>query len=247
MIKINNLTKVYGKKIVLDNVSLEIFDGETLAIIGSSGCGKSTLLRLLIRLEDPTSGKIFIDNQDISRLSEDGLIRLRERIGMVFQSSALFDSLTVFENVAFALREHAMLSKKELERIVLEKLELVELRGIENLMPHELSGGMQKRVSVARALAFTPKIILYDEPTTGQDPITSVAIEKLINKLSKELKVTSILVTHQLTTVFRTASRIVMLHKGKFIETGNVEETRKSKNEIVESFITAGLNNNLVV
>jgi phospholipid/cholesterol/gamma-HCH transport system ATP-binding protein len=247
MIKIVNLSKFYGKKKVLDNISFDILDGETLAIIGPSGCGKSTLLRLLIRLDEPTNGKIYIDGQDISRLSEDGLIRLRERIGMVFQSSALFDSLTVFENVAFALREHEKHSEIEIEKIVKEKLEVVELKGVEDLLPYELSGGMQKRVGVARALAFSPKIILYDEPTTGLDPITSVTIENLINKLSKELKVTSILVTHQLTTVFRTSSRIVMLHEGKFIETGTVDETKKSKNEIVRSFITAGLNSNLMV
>ena len=226
---------------VLDNVSLEVPEGVTLAIIGPSGCGKSTLLRLILRLEEPTAGKIIIENQDISRLSEEGLIKLRQKIGMVFQSSALFDSLTVFENVAFALREHTQLTEREIGRIVSQKLELVELYKKENLMPQELSGGMQKRVSIARALAFDPKIILYDEPTTGLDPITSTTIENLMNKLSRELKVTSIIVTHQLSTIFRTADRIIMLDQGQFIESGTVEETKRTKDPVIHKFITAGL------
>lgn len=241
MIKISSLTKKYGDLVVLNKVSLEIPDGQTLAIIGPSGCGKSTLLRLLIRLEEPTSGSISIDNQDISRLSDEGLIRLRERMGMVFQSSALFDSLTVGENVAFALREHNKHSEREIKRIVRDKLALVELSGKEELMPSELSGGMQKRVSIARALAFDPKYILYDEPTTGLDPITSTTIEKVINKLAKDIKVTSIVVTHQLSTVFRTADRIMMLDNGKLIESGSVQETRSSKNPVIKEFIQAGL------
>ena len=241
MIKIINLRKVYDRLVVLDNVSLEVPEGVTLAIIGPSGCGKSTLLRLVLKLEEPTAGKIIIENQDISRLSEEGLIKLRQKIGMVFQSSALFDSLTVFENVAFALREHAQLTEREIGRIVSQKLELVELYKKENLMPQELSGGMQKRVSIARALAFDPKIILYDEPTTGLDPITSTTIENLMNKLSRELKVTSIIVTHQLSTIFRTADRIIMLDQGKFIESGTVEETKRTKDPVIHKFITAGL------
>ena len=160
---------------------------------------------------------------------------------MVFQHSALFDSLNVFENVAFALREHSSLSEQEIKRIVREKLMMVELEGAENLMPSELSGGMQKRVSIARALAFDPQIILYDEPTTGLDPITSVTIENLMIKLGRELKVTSIIVTHVLQTVYRVADRIVMLHEGKFIETGTPEETKKTTNPIVAKFITGGL------
>jgi len=241
MIKIINLKKVYDSLVVLDNVSLEVPEGVTLAIIGPSGCGKSTLLRLILRLEEPTAGKIIIENQDISRLSEEGLVKLRQKIGMVFQSSALFDSLTVFENVAFALREHAQLTEREIGRIVSQKLELVELYKKENLMPQELSGGMQKRVSIARALAFDPKIILYDEPTTGLDPITSTTIENLMNKLSRELKVTSIIVTHQLSTIFRTADRIIMLDQGQFIESGTVEETKRTKDPVIHKFITAGL------
>jgi len=239
MIKITNLTKIYGDLTVLDNISLDIPDGKTLAVIGTSGCGKSTLLRLILALEEPTKGTIAIDGKVISRLSEEGLVKIRKMIGMVFQSSALFDSMSVFENIAFPLREHLKLSETEISRIVNSKLDMVELSGKGNLMPSELSGGMQKRVSIARALANDPKIILYDEPTTGLDPITSTTIENLINKLAAGLKVTSIIVTHQLSTIFRTAHRIIMLDKGKFIDSGTVDETKKSNNPVVYKFINA--------
>jgi len=241
MINIKNLTKQFNSHKVIDNISFDINDGETLAIIGPSGCGKSTFLRLLLRLEDPTAGKIFIDGQDIGALDEERLVLVRQKLGMVFQSSALFDSLSVFENIAFALREHTKKGETEIMRIVSEKLSFVGLSGKEQLMPSELSGGMQKRVSIARALAFSPKIILYDEPTTGLDPITSTNIENLMNKLSKELKVTSIVVTHQLSTIFRTASRIVMLDNGKIILGGTVSEVKKSVNPTIREFISAGL------
>jgi phospholipid/cholesterol/gamma-HCH transport system ATP-binding protein len=241
MIKLKNLSKYFGNLKVLEGINFDIQEGESLAIIGPSGCGKSTLLRLLIRIELPTSGAVVIDGMDIHRLSEEGLINLRKNIGMIFQSSALFDSMNVFENVAFALREHTTLSEREISKIVKEKLKMVDLEGTQELMPAELSGGMQKRVSIARALAFDPKIILYDEPTTGLDPITSVNIENLMLKLSRELKVTSIIVTHVLQTVYRVAKRIVMLHDGKFIETGTPEETKRATNPIVRKFITGGL------
>jgi len=241
MIKLKDLTKYFGKLKVLEGVDLEIPDGESLAVIGPSGCGKSTLLRLLIRLEEATSGSITINKTDISRLSEEGLINLRKNIGMIFQSSALFDSMSVFENVAFALRQHARLSEREIGRIVREKLKMVDLEGTQDHMPSELSGGMQKRVSIARALAFDPKIILYDEPTTGLDPITSVNIENLMIKLSRDLKVTSVIVTHVLQTVYRVANRIVMLHDGKFIQTGTPQETQRTADPVVRKFITGGL------
>lgn len=241
MIKLRDLTKYFGGLKVLEGINLEIPDGESLAVIGPSGCGKSTLLRLLIRLEEPTSGSVTIDKMDISRLSEEGLINLRKNIGMIFQSSALFDSMNVFENVAFALRQHANLSEREIGKIVREKLKMVDLEGTQDYMPSELSGGMQKRVSIARALAFDPKIILYDEPTTGLDPITSVNIENLMIKLSRELRVTSVIVTHVLQTVYRTANRIVMLHDGKFIQTGTPQETQRTTDPVVRKFITGGL------
>jgi len=242
LISIKNLTKSFNNKLVLDNVSMEINEGETLAIIGASGCGKSTLLRLLIGLDPPDSGSILVEGQDVCRASEAGLRKIRKKIGMVFQSSALFDSLSVSDNVLFGLHEqHIQLSESELKKVVYEKLGLVELEGTEELMPGELSGGMQKRVSLARAIAYSPKILLYDEPTTGLDPITSTAIEKLINKLKNELKVTSIVVTHQLTTIFRTASRIVMLHEGKIFPVGTKEDALNSKNPVIKDFIQAGL------
>jgi phospholipid/cholesterol/gamma-HCH transport system ATP-binding protein len=241
MIKLVDLTKYFDKLRVLEGISYEIPEGESLAVIGPSGCGKSTLLRLLIRLDRPTSGKILIDNRDVEKLGLEEVIKLRKRIGMIFQSSALFDSMNVFDNVAFGLRQHGEYSKKELDKIVKEKLAMVGLERTEDLMPDELSGGMQKRVSIARALAFDPKIILYDEPTTGLDPITSVTIEDLMIKLKRELKVTSIIVTHVMQTVNRVAGKIVLLHEGKFIKCGTPEETARSSNPIVKRFITGGL------
>jgi phospholipid/cholesterol/gamma-HCH transport system ATP-binding protein len=240
MIKIRGLHKSFNDCPVINGVDLDIPDGQTLAVIGPSGCGKSTLLKLLIRLEEATAGTISINNQDVSQLDEEGLIRLREKVGMIFQYGALFDSLTVYENVAFALREHTRLTEREIGRIVKEKLRLVEMEGTEALMPEELSGGMQKRVGIARALAFDPTIILYDEPTTGLDPITSVTIENLMVKLSRELKATSVLVTHVLQTVQRVANRVIMLSDGKFIELGSPEQAVKSSEPIVKRFITGG-------
>lgn len=241
MIKLTKLTKYFGALKILENANYDISDGESLAIIGPSGCGKSTLLRLMIGLESLDSGAIKIDNLEVSRLSEEGLLNFRKKIGMVFQSSALFDSLNVFENVAFALREHANLSEREITRVVKEKLSLVDLEGIESHLPSELSGGMQKRVSIARALAFNPKIILYDEPTTGLDPITSVNIEDLMLKLNRQLKVTSVIVTHVMQTVYRVASKVVMLHDGSFIDCGSPDDTKKIANPVVKKFITGGL------
>ncbi len=241
MIKIKNLKKYFDNNKVLDGIDMEIPDGATYSIIGPSGCGKSTLLRLLIRLADPTAGTILINNQDVSRLSGERLIELRKKIGMIFQTSALFDSLNVYENVAFALREHTNYPESKIRDIVKKKLTMVNLEGTENLMPSELSGGMQRRVCIARALAFDPKIILYDEPTTGLDPITAVTIENLMIKLTKELKVTSIVVTHVLQTVYRTSDRIFLLDKGKFVDAGSPEQTQKSKDPVIKKFITGGL------
>lgn len=240
MIKLKNLTKYFGSVKVLENITCDIPDGDFLAVIGPSGCGKSTLLRLLVRIEEPTAGSVFINGYDIAQLGEEELIKLRQKIGMIFQFGALFDSLSVFENVAFALREHARLGEREISRIVREKLKMVELEGTENLMPSELSGGMQKRVGIARALVYGPSIILYDEPTTGLDPVTSVNIENLMIKLSRELKTTAIVVTHVMQTVYRVSKRIVMLHEGKFIEVGSPEQAQRAENPIVKKFITGG-------
>ena len=243
MIKALNITRRFGNKTVLDDVSFEVPKGQKLAVIGPSGCGKSTLLRLLVRLDEPNSGSVFINDVSLSRLRDEELMKVRRTIGMVFQSSALFDSMSVFENVAFGLRQQRILSEDEISKRVMEKLEMVELPGTGDLMPSELSGSMQKRVSLARAIAADPAIILYDEPTTGLDPVTSTMIEDLMNKLTRELKATAIIVIHQLSTIFRTSDRVVMLHEGKFIEAGTVEETKNSGNSIIHNFITGGLQN----
>ncbi|MFH1428142.1 MAG: ABC transporter ATP-binding protein [Candidatus Margulisiibacteriota bacterium] len=238
MIEIKNVYKTFNHdKPVLNGVSLTIPEGDTVAVIGTSGCGKSTLLRAIIGLEPVTSGAILIDGQDITRLNDKDRDELRKQFGFVFQSSALFDSLTVGDNIAFHLREHTKLPEWQIKRIVAEKLEMVGLPGIEDLMPAELSGGMQKRISLARAIAHNPKVLLYDEPTTGLDPVRSTSIENLINKLNNELKVTSILVTHQLSTIFRCSQRITMLNEGSIIEAGTPEETLKSKDPVIYNFI----------
>ena len=239
MIEIENVVKEFNGNRPLNGVNLKVKKGETVAVIGPSGCGKSTLLRLIIRLFPPTSGRIIIESKDIAQIETQEINELRQRIGMIFQSSALFDSLTVRENVAFGLREQKKLSEKDIEKKVAQKLEMVELEGKEDLMPSELSGGMQKRVSLARALAVDPEIVLYDEPTTGLDPITAVAIENLILDLHEKLKITAIVVTHQLSTVFRIADRITMLHSGKIIEVGTPEEAKKATDPVIKNFINA--------
>ncbi len=241
MISIKNLTKRYGTRNVLDDISLDIPEGQRISVIGPSGCGKSTLLRMVIRLSRPTNGKILINGTDIVRIRESEIMKVRAGMGMVFQSSALFDSMNVLENVAFGLRQNTRMTETEIRKRVAQCLEMVELPGTEGLMPSELSGGMQKRVSLARAVAASPKIILYDEPTTGLDPVTSTVIEDLMNKLSREMKATTIIVTHQLSTIFRTSDRIVMLDKGKLIEAGTVEEARNSRNPVILNFIKGGL------
>ena len=239
VIELVNLSKSFPGKKVIDGVTLNIKKGETLAIIGPSGCGKSTLLRLIIGLFLPNSGDIIVTGKHISHIDKEELIDIRKRIGMVFQSSALFDSLTVGENVAFGLREHTDYPEEKIEQIVSEKLKLVGLEGVQNLMPAELSGGMQKRVSLARALATDPEILLYDEPTTGLDPVTARAIEDLMLDLHKKLGTSSIIVTHQLSTVYRVADRIVMLHNGKIIDIGSPDDAKRSSNPIVKNFISA--------
>lgn len=241
MIELVNVFKNFNGHHVLKGLNLKVKRGETLAVIGPSGCGKSTVLRLIIGLFAPTSGRVLVAGRDISELEVEAMNELRQHIGMVFQSSALFDSLTVFENVAFGLREHSSLGEKEIRSVAAEKLGLVGLKGTESLMPSELSGGMQKRVSLARAIASNPEIILYDEPTTGLDPISATAIENLIIDLHKMLSVSAIVVTHMMSTVYHIADRIVMLDKGKIIEAGTPEETKSSSNPAIREFVTGGV------
>lgn len=238
VIELKNVYKSFNGKKVIDGVDIKVQKGEVLAIIGPSGCGKSTILRLIIGLFPPTSGDILIKGRNIAAMDKDEIVDVRKRIGMVFQSSALFDSLNVGENVAFGLREHTDYSEEKIKQIVAEKLDMVGLKGSESLMPSELSGGMQKRVSLARALATEPEIILYDEPTTGLDPTTTTSIEDLILDLHHKLGTSAVIVTHQLLTVYKIADRIVMLHNGKVIEAGTPDETKRSDDPVIKQFIT---------
>lgn len=227
----------FGKKEILNDVSFAVEKGETLAVIGPSGSGKSTILRLLIGLLEPTAGKIFINNQDVASFDEDQWNLLRQKMGMVFQYSALFDFLTVGENVAFGLRQHTELSEEEIQKIVAERLEEVGLPGMESAYPAELSGGMKKRVSLARATALQPEIVLYDEPTAGLDPIMSENINDLIVQTRESLGVTSILVTHDMNSVFKVADRIALLFDTRIAAIGTVQEMRENPHPILQKFI----------
>ena len=239
MIRLEGVTKSFASHEVLHPLDLCVKDGETLAVIGGSGSGKSTLLRLIIGLIRPTSGRIWIDDAEISQMTENELDQVRLRMGMVFQYSALFDSMTVGENVAFGLREHKRLKEAEIVRIVREKLHLVGLDGSEHMMPGELSGGMKKRVSLARAIAIDPSIILYDEPSSGLDPLTSAKIDDLIIETQRKLGVTSVVVTHDMASACRIADRIAMLHKGSLIALDTVERFRKLEDPRVRAFFRA--------
>ena len=236
MIKIKNVSKYFGAKVALKNINLEIHDGETLAIIGGSGSGKSTLLRLMIGLIQPTEGEIWIGNEEISKMTEEEITKIRLKMGMVFQYSALFDSMTVGDNVAFGLVEHTNLDKAEIQKIVREKLHQVGLEGVENLMPNELSGGMKKRVSLARAIAFEPEIIFYDEPSSGLDPIMTNKIDELIVNTQRALKVISVVVTHDMVSACRIADRIAMIYNGELIAVDNVENFKKIDDPRVKEF-----------
>ena len=238
VVKTENLAKQFGERKVLNGVNLEIYKGETFVIMGGSGCGKSTFLRHLTGAIKPDSGKIYLLGKDIGTLTEDEMDSVKKRIGMSFQSCALFDSMTVGENVALPLREHTKLDENVINIVIKMKLELVGLREFEDLMPSQLSGGMKKRVGLARALAMDPEIVFYDEPTAGLDPIIGGVIDKLILDLSKKLSITSIVVTHDMNSVFRIADRIAMFYQGKVVESGTKDEMRESKNELVRQFIS---------
>ena len=230
MIELRDVVVAYDTRVILDSVNLTIEDGETLVILGGSGSGKSTLLRLIIGLQRPTSGQIIVDGVDITTLSEEEFNKVRQKMGMVFQYSALFDSMSVGENVAFGLREHTNLSDDKIQHIVDERLGWVGLSGYESYMPNELSGGMKKRVSLARAIALDPTLILYDEPSSGLDPITSGTISMLIRGMQERLSCTSIVVTHDMQSAFYVADRIALLDKGKFIEVSKTEDFKNSPN-----------------
>jgi phospholipid/cholesterol/gamma-HCH transport system ATP-binding protein len=238
MIDAINLHKDFSGKKVLDGLNLTINTGVTQVIIGRSGCGKSVLLKHIIGIMKPDSGQVIIDGKDITKMSNKQLNKLRLTFGMLFQGAALFDSLTVAENVGFNLIEHTDMDSITISKRVKEALSLVGLYGIEDLMPSELSGGMQKRVGLARAICMRPKIILYDEPTTGVDPIMADAVNDLIKRLHDKLDITSIVVTHDMVSAYKVASDIAMLYEGKIVQRGTPDEIKNTDNPIVKQFIT---------
>jgi len=237
MIEIKDLHKSFDEKSVLRGLNLTIQTGETMVIIGQSGCGKSVLLKLILGLLATDAGTIQVDGEEITTASEAALNKTRARIGMLFQGGALFDSLSVGENVGFSLIEHSNLKVEEVKERVRKRLEMVGLAGIETLDPAELSGGMKKRVALARAICQDPEIMFYDEPTTGLDPIMAEVINELICKLNKELKVTSIVVTHDLNSAYKVGNRIAMLYEGRIIGVGRPDEIRGSSDPVVQQFI----------
>ncbi|MDD5438602.1 MAG: ABC transporter ATP-binding protein [Candidatus Omnitrophica bacterium] len=238
VIRVIDLKKKFGDRQILSGINLDIHKGEIFVIMGGSGCGKSTLLRHLIGALTPDEGSVYLLGQDISKLNEDQMDPIRKKIGMSYQGSALFDSMTVGENVSLPLREHTKLDPNVISIMVKMKLELVGLRGFENLMPSQLSGGMKKRVGISRAFAMDPEIVFYDEPTAGLDPIVTAVMDKLIVDLSKALSVTSVVVTHDMNSVFRIADRIAMLYEGRVVEVGTRDEIRNSKNPYVQQFVS---------
>jgi len=237
MILVKDVYKSFGQNHVLRGLNLEVKCGESMVVIGGSGTGKSVLIKCIIGLLHHDRGEIYVDGQEISNLNEKEWNEVRKKFGMLFQRDALFDSLTVWENVGFGLRQHTKLSDEEIKAIAIEKLKLVGMHNVENLMPAELSGGMRKRVSLARAIAMEPAILLYDEPTTGLDPIMANVINELIVDMREKLEVTSIAITHDMVSAYRIADRIAMLYKGQIIEVGTPEEIKNSSNEIVQQFI----------
>ncbi len=236
-IRVVNLCKSFGGNQVLRGVDLEVRQGESMVVIGGSGSGKTVLIKCIIGLIQPDEGKIYVDGLEITSLEEKRMNEVRKKFGMLFQWGALFDSMNVWENVGFGLRHKRHLMEEEIKRIASEKLELVGLRNIETLMPSELSGGMKKRVSLARAIAMEPEILLYDEPTTGIDPIMADAINDLIIQMKEKLDVTSITITHDMKSAYKIGDRIAMLFQGKIIEVGSPEEIKDSSNPIVQQFV----------
>jgi phospholipid/cholesterol/gamma-HCH transport system ATP-binding protein len=238
-VEFRDVNKAYGNKQVLRGADLKVYRGEVLVILGGSGSGKSVTLRHMLGLEAPDSGRVIVEDEDITDHPEEELYRVRKKFGMLFQSGALFDSMTVFENVAFPLREHAEMSEEEIGRAVKEKLGLVNLPNTEHLMPVDLSGGMRKRVGLARSIVLDPKMILYDEPTTGLDPITSQKINELIIDLQSKLNVTSVVVTHDIQSAFSVGDRIAFLNKGVFEWVGTMEEARTAEHPVLREFLKA--------
>ncbi|MBI1821508.1 MAG: ABC transporter ATP-binding protein [Nitrospirae bacterium] len=238
MIEILDIHKSFNSHHVLSGVNLKIETGESMVVLGGSGTGKSVLLKIIMGLLKPDQGQVFIDGQDIIPLKEEGLGEIRKKFGMLFQGAALFDSLSVWKNVGFGLMEHTSLSKKEIRDIATQKLAMVGLKDIEDKMPAELSGGMKKRVGLARAIAMNPEIILYDEPTTGLDPIMADVINELIIKLKHEINATSVAITHDMTSAYKIGDRLALLYQGKIHRTGTSDEFKSSEDPVVHQFVT---------
>lgn len=237
MIETRDITKSFGRKPVLRGISLTVEEGETLVVLGRSGCGKSVILKHLIGLLRPDSGEVLVDGEPITKLAERQLTAVRRKIGMLFQSAALFDSMSVEQNLAFPLREQGMQDEKEIAQRIEEALDMVDLPGEQKKMPSELSGGMRKRVGLARTIIGRPRCVLYDEPTTGLDPITTDSINHLIRRLQKRLGVTSIVVTHDMKTAFHCADRVAFLNEGHLHFLGTIAELRANTDPIVTDFI----------
>lgn len=237
-IEFKHVKKAFGNNVVYTDLSIDIIKGETITIIGGSGTGKSVMLKLLLGLLEVDGGDIFFDGEDIVNMDREKLITMRKRFGMLWQGGALFDSMNVFENIAYPIREHFPdYEEEKITKIVEEKLEVIGLEGTGEIMPADLSGGMKKRVSLARALATDPEVILYDEPTTGLDPTNTNRINELIISLQKRFKVTSIVVTHDMASAFKVSNRLALLHNKKIEFVGTKEEIDRSKNEVVKQFI----------
>ena len=236
-IELAGVSKAFGSKVVLDGIDLEVHDQETLAVIGASGSGKSVLLKTIVRLIEADAGRVTVDGQDVRSLSREHLHELRRQIGYVFQFAALFDSMTVFDNVAMGLRRSGEMTDTSIRQRVAESLLLVEMDGYESRLPAEISGGQRKRVGLARAIATRPKYLLYDEPTSGLDPVTTAVIDDLILRMAKELSVTSVVVTHDMQSAYRVANRIAMLYSGLIRYSGTPDEIRATDDPIVKGFI----------
>lgn len=239
MIQITNLQKRFGQKEILKGVDLEIKKGYTTVIFGLSGSGKSTIIKHIVGLLKPDNGSITLDGTDVTKLDDAGLLKLRKKIGFLFQSGALFDSMNVFDNVAFPLREHTDMNEEDIQKEVFKALEMVALEPerVSKLYPDELSGGMRKRAGLARTIVLRPEIMLYDEPTTGLDPIISDQISQMIIKLQKELKITSILISHDIKEAFKCADYAAMLYEGKIIEASDAATFKNTDNEVVRCFL----------